>query len=156
MGTNECRIGYTPLDSAGTMPIMDEAGQRERLAKTISARRLELGLSASAAARAAGIDRNTWSSAEKGERETQAHNWVGLERALRWRPGSVAAILDGRDPTPVDAEPVDEELELVRTDPRLTEEMKRRIISLILERRERSKAAAIEETRKLIDLFRRG
>lgn len=59
---------------------------------------------------------------------------------------------------PAPAEPtreVDEEIELVRTDPKLTEDMKRRVIALILERRERDKAAALEETRRLIDLFRR-
>lgn len=51
---------------------------------------------------------------------------------------------------------VDEEIELVRTDPKLDADMKRRIIGLILERRERDKAAALEETRRMIDLFRRG
>ena len=50
----------------------------------------------------------------------------------------------------------DEEIELVRTDPKLDADMKRKIIALILERRERDKAAALEETRRMIDLFRRG
>lgn len=50
---------------------------------------------------------------------------------------------------------VDEEIELVRTDQRLDPDMKRRIIALILERRERERSAAIEETKRLIELFRR-
>ncbi|TBL29073.1 XRE family transcriptional regulator [Verrucosispora sp. SN26_14.1] len=136
---------------------MDEGGRRERLAQKIKKRRLEdLGLSVSAAARAAGIDRATWTSAEKGDRDTQPHNWAGIERALNWRPGSIAAILEGGHPTPATGEAADEELELVRTDPRLSDEMRERITTLILERRERDKAAAIEETRRMIDLFKRG
>lgn len=141
------------------MPGMDEAGQRERLARKIEARRIELGLSGAAAARAAGIDRATWSSAENGIRRTAEHNYAGIERALRWQPGSISAILDGGEPTPADApssEPVDEEIELVRTDPKLTPDMRERIITLILERRKRERAAAIEDTRRMIDLFKRG
>ncbi|MCZ7376509.1 hypothetical protein [Micromonospora sp. WMMC250] len=134
---------------------MDEAGQRERLAKMIGVRRLELGVSAAAAARTAGIDRNTWSAAEKGEKNTQPHNFAGIERALRWRPGSIAAILTGGEPTPADAEPVDEELELVRTDPRLPEDMKERIIAHIRERRQRDRAASLEDTRRVIEMFKR-
>lgn len=114
-------------------------------------------MSVSKAAQAAGIDRATWSSAEKGDRATQPHNWAGIERALDWKTGSIAAILDGGEPTPADADAdVDEELELVRTDPRLNDEMRARIIRLIRERRERDKAAALEDTRRLIDLLRRG
>lgn len=138
------------------MPGMDEQRHRARLASMIEARRMELGISGSKAAQAAGIDRATWSSAEKGERATQPHNWAGIERALAWKPGSIKAILDGGEPTPADAiGDVDEELHLVRTDPQLTDDMRQRIIALILERRERDKAAALEDTRRMIDLFRR-
>lgn len=51
---------------------------------------------------------------------------------------------------------VDEEIELVRTDQRLSDDMKRRIIELILERRERDRLRRMEETQQMIDLFRRG
>lgn len=47
----------------------------------------------------------------------------------------------------------DEEIELVRTDPRLSPEMKIRIVTLIVERRERERQAALAETRRLIDLM---
>lgn len=138
------------------MPSMDEQRQRERLAGMVKSRRIERGLSVSKAAQAAGIDRATWSSAEKGDRQTQPHNWAGIERALDWKAGSIAAILAGGEPIPADllAE-VDEELSLVRTDPRLTDDMRQRIVALILERRERDKATALEGTRRMIDLFRR-
>jgi hypothetical protein len=50
---------------------------------------------------------------------------------------------------------VDEEIELVRTDQRLDADMKRRIIALILERREQDRQRRMEETRQMIDLMRR-
>ncbi|MGA4726256.1 helix-turn-helix domain-containing protein [Micromonospora taraxaci] len=134
---------------------MDEQDGRARLAEFIKTRRLERGLSTSKAAQAAGIDRATWSTAESGARRTSEHNWAGIERALGWATGSIAAILNGGNPTPVQDQAVDEEIELVRTDPKLTEDVRERIIALILERRERDKAAALDDTRRLIDLFKR-
>ncbi|MEU1240085.1 helix-turn-helix transcriptional regulator [Micromonospora parva] len=137
------------------MPNMDEQDGRRRLAEIIKTRRLERGLSTSRAAQAAGIDRATWSTAESGTRRTSEHNWAGIERALGWTTGSIAAILGGGDPTPVNDEAVDEEIELVRTDPKLTDDVRERIIALILKRRETQRAAGLEETRNMIDLFRR-
>ncbi|WP_194821263.1 helix-turn-helix domain-containing protein [Micromonospora sp. S-DT3-3-22] len=143
------------------MPNMDERGGQDQLGQRVRSRRLELGLSARAAAQAAGIDRNTWSYLENGTRRTAEFNYAGVERALRWAPGSISAILGGGEPTvlPSDIPPAeddDEEIALVRTDPRLTDDMRQRIILLIRERRERDKAAALEDTRRMIDLFRRG
>jgi hypothetical protein len=104
------------------------------------------------------MDRNTWSYLEDGSKKTAEFKYAGIERALQWEPGSVTAILDGREPTPVTApsETDDEEIELVRGDKKLTPEMRERIIALILERRKRQRAASLEETRNMIDLFRRG
>jgi transcriptional regulator with XRE-family HTH domain len=48
----------------------------------------------------------------------------------------------------------DEEIELVRTDPRLDPEMKIRIVDMIIDRREREREAALAETRRLIELMR--
>lgn len=75
---------------------------------------------------------------------------LDLDEAL-----AAAGLRPGVTPPPTPTMEVDEEIELVRTDPKLDEDMKRRIITLILERRERDKATALEETRRLIDLFRR-
>ncbi|WP_146755545.1 transcriptional regulator [Micromonospora saelicesensis] len=137
---------------------MDERGERDLLARKVRARRVELGLSVRAAAQAAEMDRNTWSYLEDGSKKTAEFKYAGIERALQWEPGSVTAILDGRDPTPVTApsEADDEEIELVRGDKKLTPEMRDRIIALIHERRKRQKAASLEETRNMIELFRRG
>lgn len=140
------------------MRLMDERGERDVLAKRVRARRQELGLSVRAAAQAADMDRNTWSYLEDGSRRTSEFKYAGIERALQWEPGSVTAILDGREPTPAAAGNAehDEEIELVRTDPKLSDDMRERIIALILKRRERDKAAALEDTRRMIDLFKRG
>ncbi len=75
---------------------------------------------------------------------------LDLDEAL-----AAAGLRPGVTPPATPTMDLDEEIELVRTDPKLDEDMKRRIIALILERRERDKAAAIEETKRLIDLFRR-
>ncbi|MFC3504854.1 helix-turn-helix domain-containing protein [Micromonospora krabiensis] len=135
---------------------MDDRGGQDQLATLVRARRIELGLSARAAAQTAGIDRNTWAYLENGTRRTAEFNYAGIERALQWAPGSIQRVLEGGEPAPLEPDtpqtPDDEELELVRTDPKLTDEMKERIITLILERRERDK----QETRRMIDLFRRG
>lgn len=140
------------------MPLMDERGERDLLARKVRARRVELGLSVRAAALAAEMDRNTWSYLEDGSKRTAEFKYAGIERALQWEPGSVTAILDGREPTPITAadHEDDEEIELVRGDKKLTPEMRDRIIAMIQERRKRQKADSLEETRNMIELFRRG
>lgn len=76
---------------------------------------------------------------------------------------SVRAIADalGDDPTtalraagraPIDE--VDEEIEFVRTHPKLSAEMKHRIIELVLERRAREREHGLAETRRLIEIMR--
>lgn len=79
---------------------------RERLGQAIEARRKTMGLSLSAAARLAGIDRATWTGSERGTRQTEAYNFAGIERALRWAPGSVERTLAGGAPTELPAAPV--------------------------------------------------
>jgi transcriptional regulator with XRE-family HTH domain len=71
---------------------------KERLGQAMRSRRLYLGLSVHQAARIAGVARNTWSGAETASRQLTERNHAGVERALYWSPGSVAAILAGRDP----------------------------------------------------------
>lgn len=78
---------------------MDElGGPRLRLGGYIRQRRTELGLSVRKAAQAAGIDRDTWSTAESGSRAIHAHNVTAVERVLGWSPGSAARILSGGEP----------------------------------------------------------
>jgi transcriptional regulator with XRE-family HTH domain len=71
---------------------------RERLADRVRKRRLELGLSVRAAAKAAGVDRATWGSLEDSTRATRTQYFAGIERALEWAAGSCEVILDGGEP----------------------------------------------------------
>jgi hypothetical protein len=82
---------------------MDEQ-QWPRLAQAVKDRRLKLGLSTRAAAAAAGINRATWASTEDEERRLSEHLWSGVEQALGWARGSIAAILRGGDPVTVEPE----------------------------------------------------
>lgn len=59
-------------------------------------RRLALGLSVSAAAKIADVDRATWSKWEKGTAKPFDSNYVNIERALQWPPRQVSGILNGR------------------------------------------------------------
>lgn len=133
---------------------MDEP--QERLARYLQERRRELRLSVRAAAQAAGIDRATWTSAESAKRRTAEYHYAGIEAALQWEPGSIDAVLAGGEPTKrITQSPpaADEEVELVLRDPRLTDRMKARIVDMIYARRERDRAAGLEETRRVIELF---
>jgi hypothetical protein len=71
---------------------------RERLGQAIAARRKALGLSLSAAAKIAGIDRGTWTATERATRQTEEYTYAGIERALQWVTGSVERILAGGEP----------------------------------------------------------
>lgn len=70
------------------------------LGQRVLTRRKELGLSVSAAARQASINRATWSAIERGERETEEYIYGSVERALNWQPGSIDAILSGKNAEP--------------------------------------------------------
>lgn len=80
-------------------------------------RRAELGISQSEAARRAtdlrhrlaatasddqrGVGRSTWINWENDRFVPEDFNFALIEGVLRWRPGSVAAVLDGGEPTPL-------------------------------------------------------
>ncbi|HEV2780378.1 MAG TPA: hypothetical protein VGX25_13395 [Actinophytocola sp.] len=68
------------------------------LGTRITARRDDLGLSMSAAARSAGVNRLTWRAWEKDMSVPESYNHVKIERVLRWERGSVAEVLNGRPP----------------------------------------------------------
>lgn len=66
----------------------------------------------------AGINRATWGALERGDRETEDYVFGGVERALKWAPGSVDAVLAGGEPAvTTEAKPEDpwgEKLDRVR------------------------------------------
>jgi transcriptional regulator with XRE-family HTH domain len=70
------------------------------LAGAITTRRVELGLSQSAAARRAGVSRPAWLGWETGSRP-QDSNYATIERTLEWERGTVHALLTGAPTPPV-------------------------------------------------------
>jgi hypothetical protein len=83
----------------------DDTAARTRLAELVKNRRLELRTSVRAAATTAGIARDTWTGLEEATRRTAETNYAGIEHALQWAPGSVAAILDGGEPAITNTSP---------------------------------------------------
>jgi hypothetical protein len=75
-----------------------ERTRRERTARAVRHRRQQVGLSISAAARAAGIQRSAWVSLESRTRETepfQPATQKYIEWVLGWAPGSLFAVSVG-------------------------------------------------------------
>src|SRR5690554_5900860 len=111
------------IDRDGTITDM---GHTVRLAALIRAWREQRGLSINRARRLAGVTRVTWTRWEQGTLPYR-HHWPAIERTIGWRPGSVAAVLGGGDPTPAD--------EVDYTDPETgevydTDEVERRLWEL--------------------------
>lgn len=84
---------------------MDAPDAHHRLTELVKNRRKGQRLSLSAAARAAGINRDTWTDFENGTRRLREYNYAGIERALDWEPGSIDSILAGGDPKPMKGRP---------------------------------------------------
>jgi DNA-binding XRE family transcriptional regulator len=74
------------------------------LGEYMTARREQLALSQNRAAKLFKGSRTTWVSWESDASRPERYNYVRIEAVLRWAPGSVAAILDGGEPTPIDQE----------------------------------------------------
>jgi hypothetical protein len=99
-------------------------GDRTRLGQLVSDRRKALGLSVVRAASEAGINRGTWTSVERGDRDTEAFVYGPIERVLRWRRGSFEAALRGGNPIPEDQDlpaggtDLEQELRAIADNPR--------------------------------------
>lgn len=107
------------------------------------------GWSVARLARESGIHRGTIFKWIKGDRGITVANVVAVAQALGDDPVNAlkAAAAVGDEP------PRDETIELVRTDPRLTPDQKIQAINLIVERRERQRAAELEEIRRIVELM---
>lgn len=157
-GPQPSRPAITPLSSPYGVHMRNSSGQpRGTWATYARAAREGARLSKAELARRIGKDRGTIHRWEAGSNRPEDPDVVqAFALALGLDVDEALAAAGLRPGTEPPAEPTreyDEEIELVRTDPRLDEDMKRRIIDLIYARRERNKAAAIEETKRLIDLF---
>lgn len=73
-----------------------------RLAARVKAHRLELYPSRLAAAKVAGISKDTWQRVEEAEGVREA-TYAKVDRALRWATGSSIAVAEGGEPVLVDA-----------------------------------------------------
>lgn len=78
--------------------VVDPA--RERLAALMNKRRLQLGMRWREVAQRAGMTEQNLIKIRKGTISVTEDAAAGIERALRWQPGSVFAILAGDDPVP--------------------------------------------------------
>lgn len=78
-----------------------EGNDRKRLARLVIARRVELGMhTTKALAKDAGLSPRMLGDVENGRRDNFSSGAKAqIERALRWDPGSIDAILRGGDPT---------------------------------------------------------
>jgi hypothetical protein len=117
------------------MPTQPE--ERRRLAALMDERRLELGLRWQEVASAGGISLRALNNARTGDREIRPLTRRGIERGLRWAPGSIERILSGgaasaaggmrRDPG---ATPEDDALSDIMKDGRLPLEMRQAFAEL--------------------------
>ncbi|HEY9367591.1 hypothetical protein [Streptomyces sp.] len=109
--------------------------QLERLNEVLSARRLELGMKTwRDLSLAAGISYETLRALRVGDGRPGEATIHGLNRALRYQDGAgVEALLNGRDPKPVDASrqpperDADTRLEEILADPEIRAAFARRI-----------------------------
>lgn len=85
--------------------------RREFLGETVQERRQDLRLSKEEAARRGGMSVKTWTSVEDGK-PVRTTTYVGVEDALEWKRGSVSAVLDGGDATPLEPRADDEPVEV--------------------------------------------
>lgn len=132
---------------------------RSAWATFAKAARTQRRMSQSELARRIGVERTTVWRWETGRQRPESADIVArfadaLEIDLDEALAAAGLRPDITPPTEPTREP-DEEIDLVMTDPRLDDDMKQRIVRLILERRAAAKAAALEETKRLIETFRR-
>lgn len=133
----------------------------ERVGEEIVRRRVDLGLhSREAFARDSGLSPRLLSDIERGRRESyDSATLARLERALRWLPGSVQAVLDGGNPTRVedaDTRPVEREgddlaLMTLLAQSGLSPADTLRIVLHIRRRRAEQHAELVDEVRELIE-----
>lgn len=108
------------------------------LSDHIKARRKQLGISQSAAARKAGVHRQTWLAWEAGKSAPEEYNYFKIDHAMDWVKGrGVDSIMSGKDPVLIETRPV----------PRYPPEIYERVIRDDTERRIMALLGASEEYR---------
>lgn len=141
------RVRNTPEDARSAWAAFAKAArEQQRVSQTELARRL-------------GVERSTIWRWETGKQRPENVDivmrfaetlGVKVDEAL-----AAAGLKPGVEPPTEPSREPDEEIDLVMTDPRLDADMRKRIVALILKKRERARTAAIEETRHMIETFGR-
>lgn len=108
----------------------------QALGHQVRQQRQQLGLSIRAAARAAGVDRATWTGLEEGTRATQDRHYAGIERALDWPPGTIESIMSGEPRQPAAPELRDDNERRIWAMDMVDEDLRREYIRMYRERRE--------------------
>lgn len=86
------------------MSVMETRGDpRQWLAARMEERRLELRLYWSDVADRAGVTTEALRQVRQGQHGIKPMTKTGIEQGLRWERGSVDAVLEGGDPTPLPA-----------------------------------------------------
>jgi hypothetical protein len=129
------------------MPTQPE--ERRQLAALMDERRLELGMRWQEVADAGGVSLRALNNARTGDREIRPLTRHGIEKGLRWEPGSIQRILSGsrempgdrnrRAPAPAPADE-DEALRQIMEDERLPIETRRAFVALAKAMRARNEA----------------
>src|SRR4051812_2419692 len=120
-----------------------QSAPRERLAQYLGDRRVELGLRWADVAQRAGLSTETLRQIRQTNSDIRPLSRKGLEDALEWGRGSIAAILRGDEPTELHAGQVNlpsqvgasdaivpaDVADAIRRDPSLIDEAKTHLLS---------------------------
>lgn len=85
----------------------------ERLDAAMNERRLDLRMKWRKVADGAGVSYEALRAIRKGEYHPSELTRRGIDDTLRWKPGSVADVLAGGDPSPMDGDDEDALVQLV-------------------------------------------
>ena len=158
-GPQPPRPGITPLSLPYRVRVRNTpAEQRGTWATFAKAAREGARMSQAELARRLNVERTTVWRWETGKQKPESADMVAaFARILGIDVDEALAAASLRPGVTAPAEPtreVDEEIDLVRRNPNLSEQRKMQIVKVILERRERERATALEETRRMIEIFR--
>jgi hypothetical protein len=126
---------------------IDSTRDYERLAKQARARRMDLALALNDDnAKAAGVSKGTWQRVERALpiRDT---NYVKIDDALKWAPGSCLRVIGGRDPIPAENIPGAPDFRKSPVPPEVIEGEARDVVQLALIAT--AKGTTVEEIREM-------
>jgi transcriptional regulator with XRE-family HTH domain len=157
------------------VPSKSTPDQRKDLGVLVRQTRVAMGLSADKAAERAGMSPVTWLRVEAGQSAREL-TYGGVEKVLRWRPGSIIGYLKGdkeprgEDPGPAvgsdrrryagrSAEDVAAEIRSILDDPHYSEEERLDLAEILVTAWERDEAESrrrrVAQAKTIADTYRR-